>query len=175
MINVIDNFFYENDFAILTASAHSKLYIPSYQPKQLFVHDRLKAYPCYETEILLNTDYLFKTFWETFENKTNLKIKKLKTFLRKILSIELENVFKYRLTPHQDDKEFDLAGVIYINNFNLLDGTNIYSNLYQIEPDIVVGAKPNRCLYYSSNMWHSPGHDKNTELRLIQPFFITLA
>jgi len=179
MINIIDNFYEPNEFNEVVTVAHLNPYTATYQPNDIFYPDRLKAYPCYETKVLDSQDLLFKTFCSTFEKKSNLKIKAVKTFIRKILNSELEHVFKYRLPSHQDNgsvlgNKVQIAGLIYINTFNLIDGTYIYSHQHQIEPDIMVGSKPNRCVYYSSDLWHSPGHDKNTEIRLVQPFFITL-
>jgi hypothetical protein len=46
------------------------------------------------------------------------------------------------------------------------------NNNFQIEPDVIVGAKPNRCVFYDSQIYHKPLQDPNTEIRIIQPFFI---
>jgi hypothetical protein len=174
MIDIIENFYEESDFNLINTSANLNPYNATYQPNDVFYPDRLRAYPCYETKSFAENDKPFHIFCSTFEKKSNLKIKTVKTFFRKILSSELKHVFEYRLSPHKDSDEENIAGVIYINTWNLEDGTYFYSYRNQIKPDIIIGSKPNRCVYYNSNLWHSPGHDKETEVRIIQPFFITL-
>jgi hypothetical protein len=85
------------------------------------------------------------------------------------------------LPPHIDktkvkneDFEYDVAGVIYYNTWSLEDGTYFFSGKDQIEPDIMIGAKPNRCIFYKTDIFHCPGHNKKTDVRLVQPFFISL-
>ena len=176
IFNVIDNFYEENDFMTLITAANLNSYIATYQPyNNINFINRLQAYACYETKEMVNEDNLLKIFISTFEKKTNLKIKRIQTFIRKIINSELKHVFEYGLPKHKDSTEnFQIAGVIYINTFNLKDGTRLFSFEQQIEPDILIGSKPNRCVYYDTNIWHSPGHNENTEVRFVQPFFIAL-
>jgi hypothetical protein len=126
--------------------------------------------------MFLETDIPYKIFYKTFEEKTGFTIDKLSTRFRKIYSSELEHVFKYGLRPHNDSAIWDIAGVIHFNAFSLDDGTAIFSdfenNNHQIEPDIIIGAKPNRCVFYNSQIPHRPLQNKHTEMRIIQPFFI---
>ena len=174
MINIIDNFYEGIEFNLIFTYAGTAPYRSTYQPNETYYPDRLKAYPCYETKALTPEDNVFNVFCSTLEKKSNLKIKTVNTFFRKILRSELDHIFKYKLSPHRDNKEYDIAGLIYLNTWNLKDGTNIYSMRDQIEPDVLVGSKPNRCVFYKSDVWHGPSHDKKTEMRLIQPFFIKL-
>lgn len=180
-INLIDDFYEINDFNILFSSAQLNPYIATYQPNNVHFNNRLQAYPCHETNQFKKDDFGYELFRSTFEKKTNLKIKELKTFFRKIYSSELEHIFKYRLPPHVDNSkledqtfEFDFAGVIYYNTWSLEDGTYLFSSKDQIEPDVMIGAKPNRCVFYKTDIFHSPGHNKKTDMRLVQPFFLSI-
>ena len=62
----------------------------------------------------------------------------------------------------------------YYNINSLYDGTAIYDDLYQREPSMIIGAKTNKCVFYDAKQLHAPLQDKDTETRLIQPFFIKL-
>ena len=173
-MNIIDDFYSSKDYeTIFTIAFHSNYY-SSYQPKKIHFHDRLKAYPCYETNEMTSENVVYDIFIKTFTEKTKLKVLKCNSFFRKILSSELENVFKYGFVPHIDDTQYDFAGVIYYNIESLYDGTATYTSLFHREPSIIIGAKTNRCVFYPTNTWHSPLHDKNTKERLIQPFFVKI-
>jgi hypothetical protein len=183
MINLVDNFYEKEDLKTILFESNSVQYYPTYQPRYVNFPNRLKAYPCYESQIYLNENNdVVKIFKDNFEKKTNFKIKELNLRFRKTLSSELKNVFKYRLVPHQDSLQNenekcnspDLCGIIYLNSYDLNDGTCMYSFREQIEPDVIIGAKPNRCVFYESNVWHAPSHSEDTEVRLIQPFFIKI-
>lgn len=177
MINLIENFYEKEDLKTILFESNSAQYYPTYQPRDIYFPNRLKAYPCYESVVYLNeNDDVVKIFKNNFEKKTNFKIKQLNLRFRKTLSSELKNVFKYKLVPHQDIDvcDCDFAGVIYLNSYDLDDGTYMYSFREQIEPDVLIGAKPNRCVFYDSSIWHSPSHSKDTEIRLVQPFFIKI-
>jgi hypothetical protein len=170
MINIIDDFYDGYYLNKIISLCHSSDFFPTYQPSIPNFPNRLKLYPCYETEELKELTNLFR---DTFERKTNLRIKNIKTSFRKILTSELKDVFKYGLRPHKDHPQYDFAGVIYLNLWNLNDGTALYSFKEQIEPDIIIGSKPNRCVYYNSQIFHNPCQDPITDVRIIQPFFIT--
>jgi len=173
-MSIIYNFYSNEDYAKMHSLALSNLYAATYQPNKIYFEDRLKAYPCYETAKFLIDSMAYNIFKETFEKKTNFKILNLKSFFRKILSSELKIIFKYGTIPHRDSEEYDIAGVIYYNINSLYDGTAIYDNLYQREPSMIIGAKTNKCVFYDANQLHAPLQDKDTETRLIQPFFIKL-
>ena len=50
----------------------------------------------------------------------------------------------------------------------------MYDGWHTREPTIIIGAKSNRCVFYNSQAWHAPLQEKETEKRLVQPFFIKL-
>ena len=177
-LNIIDNFYSSEEFQYMSTAALLMPYKSYWQPSNKFFISRANAYPCFETEEFKENDNTNNIFLKTIKQKTNLKIKTLLSFFRKIYSKELKNIFKYGMSPHKDDKKFNLAGIIHYNSFGLNDGTGMFStyeeNNFQIEPDILIGAKPNRCVFYDSQIWHKPFQDENTEMRIVQPFFITL-
>jgi len=177
-LNIIDNFYSSNDFQYMMNAALLNSYKPFCQPNNKFFFKRTDAYACFETKEFTENDITNNIFQKTFREKTNLKIKRVLSLFRKINSKELTKVFKYGMPPHQDDKKWNIAGVVYYNTFGLDDGTGLFpgydKDSFQIEPDIIIGAKPNRCVFYDSQIWHRPLQDKNTETRIVQPFFITL-
>ena len=177
-LKIIDNFYKKENFEYMLTSAMLNAYHSYHHPQDSSIIDRKKAYPCYQTNIFSENDLNYQIFLNSFQEKTGLVIDKVKTMYRKIYSNELEHIFKYGQQPHRDKEEFDIAGVVYFNNIGLDNGTGIFSNVqlneFQIEPDVIVGAKPNRCVYYSTDIWHKPLQDKDTELRIIQPFFIKI-
>lgn len=177
-LKIIDNFYKKEDFDFMSTATMLNPYRTYWQPNGNFFIGKTNVYPCYETTEFLNDSQLFNIFINTFQEKSGILIENVTTFFRKIYSNELEHVFKYGLRPHKDEVNGDIAGVIYYNTFSLHDGTGIFSgmdvNKDQIEPDIIIGAKPNRCVYYDPNIWHRPLQDKNTEMRIVQPFFIKI-
>ena len=74
--------------------------------------------------------------------------------------------------PHQDDKTFDYAGIVYFNSNSLIDGTKFFHNENCFEPTAVIGSRYNRCVFYSSQVFHSPTMEQEVEERWIQPFFL---
>jgi hypothetical protein len=175
-LKIIDNFYDEKDFNFMIKETMLNTYKVCWQPNEQKFNNRANAYACYETNVFIELDTPYKLFFKTFQEKTGFIIETLNTFFRKIYSSELGHIFKYGLRPHKDSVEHDVAGIIHFNTFSLNDGTGIFSefenNNYQIEPDVIVGAKPNRCVFYESQIWHRPLQDKNTEMRIVQPFFI---
>ena len=175
-LKIIDNFYDEKDFNCMISASMLNPYKKCWQPADKHFYNRSNAYPCQETKTFVETDIPYKIFYKTFQEKTGFVIDKCNTLFRKINSIELEHVFKYGLIPHKDSTSFDVAGIIHFNAFSLDDGTGIFSefenNNTQIEPDIIIGAKPNRCVFYDSQIPHRPLQNKNTEMRIVQPFFI---
>jgi hypothetical protein len=177
-LKIIDNFYDEKDFNIMVSATMLNSYKGCWQPIGKHYYNRSSAYPCHETNEFCEKDVPYKIFCKTFEEKTGLIIDNVKILFRKIYSSELEHVFKYGLRPHKDSVNSDIAGIIHFNAFSLDDGTGIFSefenNNDQIEPDIIIGAKPNRCVFYNSQIPHRPLQNKKTEMRIVQPFFIKL-
>jgi hypothetical protein len=170
---IIENFYEEEIFKKIFNLINTDYpFLKTYQPQTWKNINRMDGYPCYETDILTPENFIFKEFVKTFQEKTLFKIKLLKTLIRKTYKNELlegrknKKIFK----PHQDEG-FDLAGVIYFNSKHLNDGTVIFSNQ---KPSIIVGSQPNRCVYYNCLQWHQPNIFQELDVRIIQPFFITL-
>ena len=173
-MNIIDDFYSDEDYATMFTIAYHANYHATYQPQEIHFYDRLKAYPCYQSREFRTEDTPYKVFVKTVEQKNEVKILEGKSCFRKILSSELGNIFKYGISPHTDQEKYDFAGVVYYNIESLYDGTALYSSQFHREPNLIVGAKSNRCVFYSPLKWHSPLQDKNTTVRLIQPFFIKI-
>jgi len=175
-IKVFDEFYEPMELGLVCLEAHLNNFNTSYQPGEAFVQNRLNAYPCYETKLLNEESSIYKILHSKLNLLLDNKIERLHTRFRKIYKNELENksIFKNMSLKHQDEKQ-DIAIVIYLNNFNIMDGTKLYTmGQNQFDPDIVIGAKPNRLIMYKSETWHEPCIDLNTELRVIQVAFIQL-
>jgi hypothetical protein len=176
-LKVIDNFYSQENFGYMMTSAMLSSYILTWQPWQQSIANRTNSYICHETKTFTNNDPALNLFINTFQEKTGFIVDEIYTFFRKIYSKDLKNIFKYGTLPHQDDKKYNLAGVIHYNSSGLDDGTGLYSVdtkevFYQMEPDIIIGAKPNRCVFYDSQIWHKPFQDENNEMRIVQAFFV---
>jgi hypothetical protein len=176
-LKIIDDFYSPENFGYMMTSAMLSPYISTWQPYNLSSLSRANSYVCHETKSFTNSDKGLKLFIDTFQEKTGIIVEEFHTFFRKIYSKELKNIFKYGTVPHQDDKKYNIAGIIHYNSSGLDDGTGLYSMnieqvFRQIEPDVLIGAKPNRCVFYDSQIWHRPLQDENNEMRIIQPFFL---
>jgi len=176
-LKIIDNFYSPENFAFMMTSAMLSSYNGTWQPNGKSYLNRSNSYACHETKSFVDSDEPFKLFINTFQKKTGFIVEKSNTLFRKIYSKDLKNIFKYGVIPHQDDEKYNIAGIIHYNSSGLDDGTGLYSIRdkevhYQIEPDIIIGAKPNRCVFYDSQIWHRPLQDENNEMRIVQPFFL---
>ena len=177
LFNLEDNFYSPSDLGLMVMNFLNLPFVPSHQPNETyFGTDRLKAYPCYETsefKIEKNPYAPFDIFKKTLELKTVLKPFKIKTFLRKTKLSELKKSPSWnQYKPHQDDKTFDYAGIVYFNSNSLIDGTKFFHNENCFEPTAVIGSRYNRCVFYSSQVFHSPTMEQEVEERWIQPFFL---
>jgi hypothetical protein len=177
-LKIVDNFYKEEDFKFVITCSILNMYSKTWQPNNLAVLNKNNSYQCHETKVFEENDLISKIFINTFQEKTKLSIDFILTFFRKIYSSDLKNIFKYGMPAHKDPIKFDIAGIIHLNTSSLDDGTAIFSdmekNSFQIEPDILIGAKLNRCVFYDSQIYHKPLQDQNTEMRIVQPFFIKL-
>jgi hypothetical protein len=174
-LKIIDNFYTNENFEFMLTSSMLNSYHSYHHPISQKKFNKKNAYPCYQTDFFSINDSLYDIFIKTFQKQTGLVINEVKTLFRKTYSNELSHIFKYGLPTHQDE-DCDIAGLIYYNTFGLDDGTMMFSEMddkkSQIEPDIIIGAKPNRCVFYDPKIWHRPSQDKDTEIRITQPFFI---
>jgi len=176
-IKIYDDFYTNEELGFIGFEIFSNYFTPSYQPFDNWYQNRFQAYPCYETKKFSNESFLYKMLYSKLNILLDNKIDKLRTFLRKIITAEIEDksIFKSISSLKHQDSDFDLAGLIYLNTFSILDGTRLFTaHGAQNEPDIVIGSKINRLIMYKADTWHEPGYDKHTEVRYIQPFFIKL-
>jgi hypothetical protein len=174
-VNILDDFYSMADYGMITSELKTTSMSGTYLPRNIYYPSRLHAYPCWETQPLPEDNLCYLIFKQTFMEKTNLKPKNIKTFFRKIVKKELEqSPFAGREEGliHKDDEARHFAGIIYFDSFSIKDGTRIYAYDNQIEPDIIVGSKPNRCLFYPTNVNHSAGIDWRKEERTVQVFFL---
>lgn len=176
-LKVIDDFYSKENFCNMMTAANLFNYKKVWHPSNVKYFNKTHGYPTYETDVFDFDFPLLNLFKAELLLKTGLKPKKIKTFFRKIYNSDLDKIIKYGMSPHIDTG-CELAGVVYYNSFGLDDGTGLYTsteeNFKQIEPDIIIGAKPNRMVIYNSNIMHKPLQDEQNSLRLIQPFFLEL-
>lgn len=174
-IKIFDDFYSMLDFENMVYHSNTMKYETTHQPKMIPYPNRMKAMPCYET--LIEDNIIRKTFIKTFESLTGLQIEKIATFFRKTLGKEIKesSFYKAGCPPHVDDSNlFDIAGLVYLNTYDINDGTKMFTYKEQYEPDIIVGSKPNRMIYYKADILHSANYNLNIDERIIQPFFIKL-
>ena len=174
MINLIDNFYEKNNLGLVTINFINLHFNESFQSQSNYYGgDRLLAYPTYETANFKKSDFLYDVLKNTLEEKIKIKPLNIETFLRKTKLSECKKSPSWKqYKPHQDSEFFDLAGLIYFNSNHLKDGTFIFNSEQDFEPTVIVGSKYNRCVIYSTDVWHSPSMEQNVEERWTQPFFI---
>ena len=176
-INIIEDFYSQHNYGLVYNTIKTIPLKGTYQPKNVYYPSRLDAYPCWESDPLVENDLSYSIFKQTFEQKTNIKVKKIESFYRKIIKEELKNspfADKHEGLVHKDSNVRQIAGLIYFDSFSLKDGTRFYSYDGQVEPDIIIGSRPNRCVFYPSNINHSAGIDWRKEDRSIQVFFLEI-
>jgi len=173
MINVIDNFYPNAHLGIMALKFLNLPFQATWQSNQQYFHDRMKAYPCWETFYLEKEDTGQKVFKELFKKETNIDILHMITFLRKIKLSELKQSPSYgQHRQHVDPQYYNLAGLVYFNSNSLEDGTKLYSDSHSFEPTLIVGSKVNRCIFYRADTWHCPGMKQEVEERWVQPFML---
>lgn len=180
MFNVIEDFYEPNNLGLVVMNFLNLNFDATYQSKKVqYGGDRIKAYPCHESETLVKGDgenpYCpYNMLKQTFENKTQRKIIALETFFRKTKKEEFKKSPSWKqFKPHVDDKIHDIAGLIYFNSNSIKDGTYIFNTIYDYEPTAIIGSKYNRCVFYNSQQPHCPAVEQEVEERWIQPFFIS--
>ena len=171
----IDHCFLQPDqFADLKEKVEEYEYDALYQPYGVYYGNRLQAFPCYETKHIHEFD----------KDTSDL----LESTVQKIVGTPLLNfhaIARYSLTeevlkskkntryhpPHTDAT--DCAGVIYFDQTST-GGTAFYRTQFENQPDIEVGACPNRMICYSGQMLHSPSNDFTFDKRTTIAFFFDL-
>lgn len=176
-IKVYDDFYLKEELGFIFFEALMNQFNFTHQPHAIWYQNSNHAYPCHQTKEFNEGSWIHSTLLSKLNPIFNNKIKTLKTYFRKTIRSEvLDNKSQFKSDAplrHYDNGDF--AGIIYITNFSIMDGTKLFTaNKNQFEPDIVIGSKPNRMILYSASTWHEPNFDKNNEVRFIQPFFITL-
>ena len=107
------------------------------------------------------------------ERKTKINPLKINTFFRKTKLEECKKSPSWKqYKPHQDSKDFDIAGLIYFNSNQLKDGTFIYNDHTDYEPTVVIGSRYNRCVFYNTQVYHCPSMEQSVEERWTQPFLL---
>lgn len=174
-LQVFDNFYNELEFNKIINESFSVEYNKTYQPYEEKFESRFDAYPCYENKINEKTD-TYNIFLKNFNEKINLPILQLNLIYRKVLTSELkQSPFNNRSIGliHQD-KDTDIAGLIYLNNDSIRSGTSIHNSPNHLVPNIIIGAKPNRFVCYTASYFHSANNNFLNEERYAQIFFIKL-
>jgi hypothetical protein len=179
MLQIINNFYNPQNLGLIMFNFLNMHFETNHQSHaNYYGGDRKLSYPTWESPNLEDCEYInpYKIFKDTWIEKTKIKPLHINTFFRKTKLEECKKSPSWKqYKPHKDNADKggnDLAGLIYFNSSFLRDGTFIYNEGYEYEPTIIVGSQPNRCVYYSSDVWHSPSMEQNVQERWIQPFFI---
>jgi len=177
-IKIYDDFYSNEELGFVFFESLMNQFHFTHQPSESWYQNNYEAYPCHQTKEFIEGSWLHSILLKKLNPIFDNKIKKLKTFFRKTIGSEIfsnRSQFKSDAPLRHQDLSHDFAGLIYITNFGIMDGTKLFTkDKNQFEPDIVIGSKPNRMILYTANTWHEPNFDKNNEIRFIQPFFLTL-
>lgn len=173
ILQVVDNFYEDNDFKKIKDSSLQINYLSTYQPFNEKYETRFDAYPCYEYDIT-NENNLYNIFYNTFAQKLNIPILNLNIKFRKVVTDELKKspFNNHSLGFIHQDKSADIAGVIYLNNESLKSGTSFHNNANHLIPNMIIGAKPNRLICYSASYFHAANINFLDDVRYTQVFFI---
>jgi hypothetical protein len=174
-INVIDDFFSFEEFNLIKHYQENSTYVATYQPSGIYYHSRLKAYPTWECS--LNKDNpIYDILSKNIKTKISKDYQISSVLLRKVYKDELlKSPFngKNHGVIHQDDTEgVVISGLIYFNSFSINDGTSLFSYKQQLEADMIIGSKPNRCIFYDSSIYHAAGIDWEERVRNTLVFFL---
>jgi len=174
-INIIDDFFNTDDFFTVKIHQECSKYIPGYQPYGASYSNRLKGYPTWE--FMINKDHpIYNILYNTLENKFSNEYEIDTVILRKIYTEELlRSPYKGKSHGmiHEDNIEtIKMSGVVYLGGSSINDGTFLFSDKLQVEPELIVGSKANRCVIYSSNIPHAAGIEWEEKIRNILVFFL---
>ena len=181
-IEIIDDFYTEEELDLIFSDTDDILFLEGYQPYKGkgFYSSRFQAYPCHETRKMEEDSAIFvhlKNKIDTIHPQTSKNY--LYTFFRKIYKNEiLKSVCKEgKGMVHTDDSNCIIAGLVYLDEkYSFNAGTNLFTldkQFPQFEQDIQVGSKFNRCIIYPADTLHQALYDLNIDSRFIQVFFIT--
>lgn len=174
-INILDQFFSMLEFNTINYYFDNAKFNPTYQPGKIFFPNRLKAYPVWEYTIEKNSD-VYNIVSNKIKEKIGEEFKVNEIFFRKVYLEEiLKSPFKNRSYGVMHDDTFDdvvATGIVYLNTFSIKDGTSFFSYKEQLEPDIIIGSKQNRCLFFDASMLHAVSIDLEERTRNILVFFL---
>jgi len=178
-IKIYDDFYTNEELGYVFSESLINHFMTTYQPSCEWYQNMYSAYPCHETKIFTSDNLIYNFLLNKLNILLNKEIFKLTTFFRKIVKSDLtenSSVFKSMSPLRHVDKDCDFAGLIYLSNLSIMDGTKLFTvtGSSQFEPDLVIGAKPNRMIIYNGLISHEACFDKNNEVRIVQPFFIKL-
>ena len=145
-------------------------YKATYQPSEVYYGNRFQAYPCYQTTVCEEETKVYKKHLQEILQKDF----ELTVIARKVLSEELLRSKvngKYGLV--HSDPNADIASILYFDQ-TVSGGTAFFEHEWDKEPDIVVGAYPNRLLMYNAKRPHAPCQDFTFVERKVLAFFIKL-
>lgn len=171
----INHRFLPNDFfADLKEKVDEYEYDALYQPYGVYYGNRLQAFPCYETKHIHEFDKETSTMLEqSVQNIIGQPLINFHAIARYSLTEEvLKSKKNTRYHPPHTDAT-DCAGVIYFDQTST-GGTAFYRTQFESQPDIEVGACPNRMICYSGQMLHSPSNDFTFDKRTTIAFFFDL-
>jgi len=172
---VIEDFYTAENFGLMSNFQRTCNMKGLHVPQNIYYPSRLEAFPTWESDDFEKDQIEYNLTEKTLIQKTEFKIKKIKSFFRKVLTSELlKSPYKGRNESliHQDSDNFDWAGVVYFDSFSIEDGTRLYSYREQVKPDVIIGSKPNRCIIFKAALFHSAGIDWNKDSRTVQTFFL---
>jgi|TARA_R100001463_G_scaffold10419_3_gene30462 hypothetical protein len=176
MFNLIENFYSANNLGLIVANFINLHFSPNHEPNDLYYGgDRLLGMPTNESKRLTDEGPFspYSIFKKTWEEKTNTKPLLITTFFRKTKLEEFKKSPSWKqYKPHRDSSTCDVAGVIYFNSNRLHDGTFIFEKTQDYEPTVIIGSRYNRCVWYNSQIPHSPSMEQTVDERWTQPFFI---
>ena len=174
---LIDDFYSPTDYINILKVIKTTKWFPEMQPyTNTNIDNRLKMMPCYQS--IVPIEWKEKTLDLLHEKVPSIKFDMLRTFWRKTLAKELlQSPLKDKTQGliHQDDDNFNWAGIIYFNGLTIKGGTSLFltdKEGLQIEPDVIFAAKPNRLVLYKSNIRHAANYDHCYKERVVQTVFL---
>lgn len=169
----VDHNFLEPDvYETLNKKFDTYEYEAIYQPYGIYYGNRYQAFPVYETKEYMDKfdPELDQLIYNKIQDLFDGPIQNWHLLCRYSITEEvLKSKKNTRYHPPHTDKT-DCAGVLYLDQTSS-GGTAFYRTHFDTEPDIEIGACPNRMICYSGQMLHSPSNDFTFEKRKTISFF----
>lgn len=158
-------------FESLQEKVETYEYDAIYQPYGVYYGNRLQAFPCYETKHIHEFDKETSTMLEQHvQNVIGQPLINFHAFARYSITEEVLKSKKNTRYHHPHVDNTDAAGVLYFDQTST-GGTAFFRTQWENEPDMEVGAVPNRMVCYSGRMLHSPSNDFSFDKRTTISFF----